>query len=465
MAEDKNKNEVMLAKDAIEYQPDAIELASSQLPWWARMGVLWLFLFFVGIIIWASVSKVDVIVQCQGKVATKVNNISMQPPERMVIDEVCVREGDHVRAGDILFKFDPTINQADVRNYEEAISKLKPTYERLLAEFEDREYVPADPKDRNQRIQKTIFDQRKRTYDSKYEYYTSQIKSTESQLQSVKESLASTEKNIKIYENIVNIYRTLHEKKVATIVELSSVEMNLLNYQNQRDQYKNAIPNYQSQLASNIAERQAYVESWKEQVAEEFNDAEQKLTESTQQLEKVKRYSDYYELIAPREAIVQEVAKYARGSAVREAEPLISLIPVGDDLTYIIEIEIPAKDISKVKARDKAKNQPGDAVRIKLSAYPFQTWGTMEGELVQISEDIFNRNPQQTGMSATTMMQGTSYYRGEVEIKKYYKKMPPGFQMRPGMEAQAEVITGDRRIISYVFHPLIKMLDESVREP
>ncbi|MPN60402.1 hypothetical protein SDC9_208130 [bioreactor metagenome] len=89
----------------------------------------------------------------------------------------------------------------------------------------------------------------------------------------------------------------------------------------------------------------------------------------------------------------------------------------------------------------------------------------MEGELVQISEDIFNRNPQQTGMSATTMMQGTSYYRGEVEIKKYYKKMPPGFQMRPGMEAQAEVITGDRRIISYVFHPLIKMLDESVREP
>lgn len=465
MGDKTNKNEIMLASDAIEYQPDAIEVASSQLPWWARAGVLWLFVFFVGIIVWASVSKVDVIVQCNGKVGSRVSNISMQPSERMVIDEVCVREGAHVKAGDVLFRFDPTINAADLRKYSEDAKKLTPAYERLMAEFEGTDYKVKDPKDRNQRIQKTIFEQRKLTYDSKLAYYNAQIKSTESQIQSLKESLASSERSLLIYEDIVNIYRKLREKNVVSVVDLANAEMTLINTQNQRDQYKNALPNYQSQLNSNISERQAFIEAWKQQVAEEFNEAEQKWYENTQLLDKVNRYTDYYELRAPREAIVQEVAKYAKGSAVREAEPLISLIPVGDDLTYIIEIEIPAKDISKVKA--------GDEVRVKLTAYPFQTWGTMRGKLTQISEDIFTRNQQQAAMDAATMMQGSSYYRGEVELipvseaepNRFYTKEPPNFQMRPGMEAQAEVITGNRRVISYVLHPLIKMLDESIREP
>ena len=81
----KKKNELVLSNDVIEFQPDAIELANRKLPWWASAGVLWLFGFLLIAIIWASVCKVDVLVQCNGKVVSLTPGITMSPLDRMII--------------------------------------------------------------------------------------------------------------------------------------------------------------------------------------------------------------------------------------------------------------------------------------------------------------------------------------------------------------------------------------------
>ncbi len=162
----KKKNELVLSNDVIEFQPDAIELANRKLPWWASAGVLWLFGFLLIAIIWASVCKVDVLVQCNGKVVSLTPGITMSPLDRMIISEILVSEGDEVKEGDVLLRFDPTLNEADYRNLAEQLAKLQPEYDRLLAEFEGREYVPTDPNDHNQQIQLALFNQRKRSYES-----------------------------------------------------------------------------------------------------------------------------------------------------------------------------------------------------------------------------------------------------------------------------------------------------------
>lgn len=108
-----------------------IELANRKLPWWASAGVLWLFGFLLIAIIWASVCKVDVLVQCNGKVVSLTPGITMSPLDRMIISEILVSEGDEVKAGDVLLRFDPTLNEADYRNISEQIAKLQPEYDRL----------------------------------------------------------------------------------------------------------------------------------------------------------------------------------------------------------------------------------------------------------------------------------------------------------------------------------------------
>jgi len=64
---------------------------------------------------------------------------------------------------------------------------------------------------------------------------------------------------------------------------------------------------------------------------------------------------------------------------------LISLIPI--DVEFEAEVDIPAKDISWVKV--------GDECRLKFDAFPFQQCGTLTGYIFYISQDAFNRKPQQ----------------------------------------------------------------------
>ena len=145
--------------------------------------------------------------------------------------------------------------------------------------------------------------------------------------------------------------------------------------------------------------------------------------------------------------MVHEVAPLSIGSAVREAETLVTLVPLGGWLE--VEAEIKAEDIGKVHA--------GDPVRVKVTAFPFQKYGTLEGHVRVLSEDAFVR--QTAGNTAA----GT-YYRARVELTGEESR---GLLRKiiPGMETQCEIQVGERRIIEYLIHPIIKSLDESIREP
>lgn len=287
----KKKNELVLSNDVIEFQPDAIELANRKLPWWASAGVLWLFGFLLIAIIWASVCKVDVLVQCNGKVVSLTPGITMSPLDRMIISEILVSEGDEVKAGDVLLRFDPTLNEADYRNISEQIAKLQPEYDRLLAEFEGREYVPTDPKDHNQQIQLALFNQRKRSYESQDNYYKALIATTESQIKATNDSIKNLEALLEEFTKMVVAYRELVAKQATAALDLVNIEMNRINYEGQLTNYRNALPSYESQLASNHAQRQAFIDQWHQQISEEYNTSEQNLTTAKEQFEKVKAYA------------------------------------------------------------------------------------------------------------------------------------------------------------------------------
>ena len=87
------------------------------------------------------------------------------------------------------------------------------------------------------------------------------------------------------------------------------------------------------------------------------------------------------ELRAPCDAVVHEIAPFQEGSAVREAESLITLIPL--DVPLEAEIDVKAKDIGLIKVEDKG--------RIKFDAYPFQQHGTLDGNVRYISQDAFEK--------------------------------------------------------------------------
>ena len=195
------------------------------------------------------------------------------------------------------------------------------------------------------------------------------------------------------------------------------------------------------------AEREAFVHNWNNESTQKLVDLHREIESLKKQLEKARRLSELVELRAPARAVVLQMAARSVGSVVEKAETLVTLVPLDDPL--VAEVQIPARDIGYVREDDE--------VRIKLEAFPFQKHGTVQGRIVTISDDAFQKETPQ-GAIVT--------YKGKVAITDAaLRNVPEDFRLIPGMTLSAEIKVGSRRVIDYFIYPIIRSLDESIREP
>lgn len=443
-----NKEKINLCDEAIEYQSDALELAARKLPWFGRSGILLALLILIVAVIWATVSEVDIIVEANGKLISSSQNIVMKPLERTVIKKINVKVGQVVKKGQVLITFDPTFNQAEEERLDEQIKSIGAQFRRLKAEFTEKAFSPkAKVPTEDEKWQLAIFTKRNKFYQEKLKYYSQNIKRIEAAINTTSESYKKQKHRLKALEKIEKMMYDLHRKNAISLKQVLETQISRLQMESEVDKLKNRVLELMHERLSATADKNSFVEEWDKNVSEELVKIERELTSLIKQLDKARRLNSYECIYAPCDAVVHEIAAFSEGSGVREAEALITLVPI--NIKIEAEVNILPKDIGKVKL--------GDVGRIKLNAFPFQKHGTLEGKLYLISENTF----QEQG----AMGRKYAVYHGRMIIDGKLAHVPDNFRLIPGMELKAELKIGRRRIIEYIIHPLIKSLDEAIREP
>ena len=139
-------NQQPLDPKAVDFQPDAVEIAMRPLPLAARMGILFGVIVFFTALIASYVCKVDVIVEGSGKLVSVNQNIVMKPYDRSVIKSIDVKVGQVVKKGQLLISFDPDINKAEEARLCSELANIQAQYSRWQAEFSNKDFVlPANP--------------------------------------------------------------------------------------------------------------------------------------------------------------------------------------------------------------------------------------------------------------------------------------------------------------------------------
>jgi HlyD family secretion protein len=439
-----------IASETIAFQPDALEIKNERLPLWARLCVFMPFVLIVGAIVWAGLGKVDVIVQANGKLITDKQTIIMKPLERSVIKEINVRIGEVVRPNQVLITFDPTINEAEAERLRNELQTLSAKFDRLKAEFENSEYQSGGD-DMFHRWQLAIYKQRSEYYREKINYYEEAVKQIDASRKSREDSLAKQRERLGAVQKIEQMFIEMRDKEATSLKELLEISITRMEMEAAVDELENSLLELAHQRGSTIATKNSFIQEWRNNISEELVKADRELISTRKEYDKVGQLIAYVHLRSPCEAVVHEIASFSPGSAVREAEALITLIPLDGNIE--LEAEIRPQDIGKV--------QIGSEVRIKLNAYPFQKHGTLEGLVRNISEDTLQKQQQQPADPESS----ATYYRARISVAGRLRDLKGNFRMIPGMEAQAEIKTGRRRIIEYIVYPLIKALDETAREP
>ena len=432
---------------ALEFQSDALELEQRPAPWYSRLTLYVILLLFVLAVVWASVFKVDKIVMAEGKLTTLRPNIVMKPLERTVIREINVVAGQFVHENDVLITFDPTFNQAEEERLQEQLKSLTMETERLKAEAAGREFqVDGAAADWDYKQQRLIFDERNLYYRARLDYFEQNLQRIDAGLHTRRQSLSKQRERLEKLQEIEDMLTTLHEQGSVSLKQLLETQLSRLQMEGEVDRLENQLQEAEHERSSVGSERDSFIKDYQRQTVESLVEVERNRQAAEKQLEKARRLSSLVVLRAPCDAIVHEIAAFSEGSAVREAESLITLVPVSD---VEVEANIDPRDIGLVKC--------GDEARIKLDPFPFQRFGTLTGRVRLISEDTFQ---EQLGNGATR-----TYYRARLTVEGRVSQVPENFRLQPGMRLTAEIKVGERRLIEYLIHPLIKALDESVREP
>ena len=437
-----NTNET--PKEIIKYQPDALEIKNERLPLPIRLGVWIPFFVLTAAIIWSCLAQVDVVVQGTGKLVTDKPTVVMKPLERSVIKKINVKIGEIVKKDQILITFDPAFNNAEAERLKNETFALTAQLNRLRAEFQQKPYTGGT--NQFDKWQLAIYKQRQEYYRERMNYFKEALSQIAASKKSKEDNLVKQRERLAAIKQLEGMFKELHGKKAASLKDLLQMSVTRMEMEATVDQIENDLLELNHRRGTLIAERNSFIQEWRNALSEEMVTADRNLTATVKSYDKVARLIEYVYLRAPCDAVVHEIASFSPGSAVQEAEALITLIPLDGNIE--LETEIRTQDIGKVAQ--------GAQARVKLTAYPFQKHGTLNGLVRNISENTLQKNAQ--GQELT-------YYRGRVTVTGKLKGVKDSFRLIPGMEAQCEIKCGRRRVIEFVLHPLIKALDETAREP
>lgn len=441
---------------AAEFQPDAVEVEERKPPRLARVTLYAVAALLVGGVGWAWMSNVDEVVSAQGRLVTSAPRIVVQPLETSVIRSLDVKIGDAVRQGQVLARLDPTFSEADRGQIEARILGFDAQIARLEAELQDRPYSPGETANAEEVLQKRMYLQRQNTLKAALANFDEQIARDKASLTSgeQEEKLLGTRR-----ETMLEI-----EKMRATLLDHQTGSR--LNYLTSKDARLDVEANIQRlrgkqlELAHSIekgkAERQSTIEEFRRTGMEQLVDARTKRAAAAEELKKVELRRKMVELVAPADGVVLDIAQRSIGSVVKEAETLFVVVPQEGDLEA--EVQLEGKDVGHIEV--------GQPVRIKFDAFPFQRHGTARGSVRLISQDAFQNEQKSEQRSSARSGSSNAVYRVRVQLgDTRLKRLPEAARLLPGMSLTAEVKVGHRSVLSYVTYPLMKGLDESLKEP
>ena len=433
-----------------ELHPDAIEVETRAPPPLARITLYVLLAFIVVAILWATLSRVDVVVTAQGRLITTAQSVVVQALETSVVRSIDVKVGQVVRKGDVVAKLDPTFSEADVAQTQQRLKSLSAEIVRLNAELEGKRYAPVgSPED--DKLQIDLFEKRNLEYRARVEGYRADLARYEADLAGTQSADALLRERIKQLRQIEQMKEALLPKGIVSMVEVLEARDRRLEVEKA---YEDGVSR-ESQLKQQITQARttldAYTRSWRQKILEDLLKAQRDRDAVKEQLSKAARREQLVSLTAPVDAVVLEINRRTVGSVAREADPIITLVPQGVPLEA--EIQIPSEDIGFVRANDP--------VKVKIDAFPFQKHGIITGRLSVVGGDSVPVDETKARQTSTR-----AYYPARVsEMANTLKQVPKDTQLVPGMTLTAEIKVSERSVISYFLYPLTKAFGESIREP
>ena len=405
-----------------------------------------------------------------GKIIPSGRTKVIQPFETGVVRAIHVRDGQSVRAGDVLIELDPTMSEAELGHLKSDLIAAQLDVARLRAALA-QDANPIEQFQPPEGASPTLIEMHRQfllSQSAEQNAKLAEIERQQAQKDAERATIAATiaklEATIPLLQQRVDVRKSLYDKalgsKLTYLTELQDLVGQEKDLLVQKSRYREA-----DAAVAALVETRAKVEAeYRHKLFDDLAKAEQKVAGLAQDVIKAEQRTKLQVLTAPVDGVVQQLAVHTKGGVVTPAQALLVVVPVDSHLE--IEAMVSNRDIGFVHA--------GQEAEIKVDTFSFTRYGLLHGEVLNVSQDAITRekpqdksNEKAPGAETTTSEpKGQELnYAARVSLDRTQMQVEDKLvNLSPGMAVTVEIKTGSRRIISYLLSPLVRYKQEVLRE-
>jgi hemolysin D len=409
-------------------------------------AILWTILaVFTAGALWATFGWIDIVATAQGKIIPSGYSKTIQPYETGVIAAIHVQDGQTVKKGDVLIELDPTINRADrdraVNEYQAA--RVEALRLRALIAGQDTFDAPADVDRSHVRLQQQLLRDQLAEYRAKVAAAQHLVDQRQAALGQTQENILRLEATVPMEAERAAAYKRLLEHEAVTKMDFLQAEGQRIDKTQELAGQRRKLQQDRAALAEAEKHLHAMLSEFQQSKQAELSTLETKAASLAQDVTKAGQKADLQRLTTPIDGVVQQLAVHTVGGVVTPAQQLLIIVP--QEHPVEVEAQVENKDVGFV--------HEGQPVEIKVEAFPFTLYGTIPGRVLTVSGDA--APIEKVGLVYPTRV---SMDRGTIQVEG--KQV----HLTSGMAVTVEIKTGQRRVIEYLLSPLLKSVQESLRE-
>ena len=409
-------------------------------------GVLVIVGFIGGAGYWATASKLDGAVVAPASFVVEGNRKTVEHLDGGIVNQIHVRNGDLVEAGQVLLELDNTDVGVDLSVISNQISDLSVRRARLIAQLEAAETlersdveaalrVPLEPESWTSAFttQKLIFDAEQRSRAAEAALTDQRIANFEEQIQGLQAQRLSNTRQLDITQQELSNLQALLGKGLvgATRVNANRVEVERLRgvdaaLQSEEAHARNQISALRLSSIGMQTQRDETASSELAQIEASLAVLEPQYIGASERLKRVA-------ITAPVSGRVVEMNTFTVGGVVRPGAPILDIVPVDENL--VVEARVNTAHVEKLYI--------GQPSRIRLTGFNQSEVPEAEGTIVNISAD-----------SLEDERTGERYYLARVRLNDTQNERVTDLDLVPGMPADLFVTTGERTALSFLMRPL-----------
>ncbi len=434
-------------RDEYEFQPGYLEIVERPPAPWARCTAIALTLFLLVVLLWSIVGRLDIHANATGRLLVSSHSKVIQSLEPGEIVAIHVRDGQRVKAGDVLIKLNPIGVEAELRERQEQLNFKRLELARLQALLTE---TPTEHFAVQENIPQAQVELAREHLASVWKEMVANLESLDGEMNVNQANQSARNADIteleKLLTNIkvrLEARRTLAASKLLPKVELLEQEKEKLEIERILSQQYAELAVLKAQYQVLEESRNRYLTKTRREYYDQLNEAQTAVAVMTQQLIKAGEKQRLQSLRAPVDGVVQQLAIHTLGGVVQSAQQLMVIVP--DDTPLEAEVMVLNKDVGFVRA--------GQTVEIKVDSFPYTRYGTIRGKVAHVSKDAVKDEQLGLVFPAQIRMERSSIAVDEHEVP-----------LQAGMSITAEIRTGERRVIDYLLSPLQQYQSEALRE-